>query len=102
MELQIRYTDNPLWHEILGVDLSGEIDDAPFAEIERTYDRYGVVVFRGQKLAPEQQVRFSRRFGPLDRFVLDRFNLPSLPKIFVVSNIAEDGRPIGMADAGRY
>lgn len=102
MELQIRYTDRPLGHEILGIDLSGEVDDALFAEIERAYDRYGVVVFRDQKLTPEQQVRFSRRFGPLDRFVLDRFNLPTLPEIFVVSNIVEDGHPIGMADAGRY
>jgi taurine dioxygenase len=102
MALDIRFTDAPLGHEIRGVDLSGEIDDAVFAQIERAFDEYGVVVFRDQKLAPEQQVRFSRRFGPLDHYVLEQFNLPSAPEVFVISNIVEDGKPVGMADAGRY
>jgi len=102
MGIEIVHTDAPLGHEIRGVDLAGDIDEATFAEIEDAYDRYGVVVFRGQKLSPEQQIAFSRRFGPLDRYVLEQYNHKQWPEVFVISNIVENGEPIGMADAGRY
>jgi len=103
MTLDIRFADAPLGHEIRGIDLSGPVSDAVFAEIEAAYDNYGVVVFRGQKITPDQQIAFSKRFGPLDRYVLDRYNMKSHPEIFVISNILDDqGVPIGLADAGRY
>ncbi len=103
MTFNIRFADAPLGHEICGVDLSQPVSDAVFSQIEAAYDRYGVVIFRGQTLSPDQQIAFSKRFGPLDRYVLDRYNLKSHPDIFVVSNVLDDaGRPIGLADAGRY
>lgn len=102
MAIEIVPADAPLGHEIRGVDLAGEIDPASFAAIEAAYDRYGVVVFRGQSLSPERQIAFSRRFGPLDRYVLERYNHKDWPEVFVISNIVENGEPIGMADAGRY
>lgn len=103
MAIQLSYADAPLGHEILGIDLSAPIDDATVAEIEAAYDHYGTIVFRGQHLTPEQQLAFSRRFGPLDRYVLDRYNHKQWPEIFVISNvIGQDGEPVGMADAGRY
>ena len=101
MGITIRESGAPLGHELLGVDLAA-LDDETFADVERAFDRYGVVVIRGQRLTPDEHIAFSRRFGELDRYILDRFNLPSHPMIFVVSNIVEDGVPIGMADAGRY
>lgn len=102
MSIDIRFTGAPLGHEIRGVDLSGPIADDDFAAIEDAYDRYGVIVFRGQRLGPDQQIAFSKRFGPLERFVLQRYNLKSHPEIFVVSNIIENGEPIGLGDAGQY
>ncbi len=102
MSIDIRFADAPLGHEIRGVDLSQSIEDATFAEIEAAYDRYGVIVFRDQTLTPDQQIAFSKRFGPLDRYVLERYNLVTHPDIFVVSNVIENGKPIGLADAGRY
>lgn len=47
-----------------GVDLADELDDAVIAEIRRAVLDHLVVFFRGQSLTPDQQVRFSRRFGP--------------------------------------
>lgn len=103
MTFQIRFTDAPLGHEICGIDLSQPLDDADFAAVEDAYDRYGVVVLRNQTITPDQQLAFSKRFGPLDRYILDRYNLKSHPEIFVVSNIlGDDGEPIGLGDAGRY
>jgi len=101
MTLKLRFADAPLGHEILDVDLSKELDDATFEDIQKAFDEYGVVLFRGQTLTPQQQLDFSRRFGSLEKFLIDTFLLPGFPEIFVVSNILENGRPIGMADAGR-
>ena len=103
MTLDIQFVDAPLGHEIRAIDIAKPIADDVFAAIEAAYDNYGVIVFRNQHLTPDQQIDFSKRFGPLDRYVLDRYNLKSHPDIFVISNILDDqGVPIGLADAGRY
>ena len=101
MKLDIVMSGAPLGHEIRGVDLA-HLSNEQFAAVEDAYDRYGVVVLRDQKLSPDEHVAYSRRFGGLDRYILDRYNLPSHPEIFVVSNIIENGQPIGLGDAGRY
>jgi taurine dioxygenase len=88
--------------EICGVDLSRAVDDALFREILDAFHSHEVVVFRGQKLNPEQHIAFSRRFGELDINVRSRFNKPDHPEILVVSNIVENGEAVGVQDAGRY
>jgi len=49
---------------ISGVDLSADLPDAVVAEIRRALLDHLVVFFRGQSLTADQQVAFSRRFGP--------------------------------------
>jgi taurine dioxygenase len=88
--------------EIRGVDLSRPLDDARFTEIVDAFHSHEVVVFRGQQFTPEQHIAFSRRFGELDINVRSRFNKREYPEILVVSNILENGEPIGVQDAGRY
>src|SRR4051812_43145225 len=46
--------------------------------------------------------RFPCRFGPLEIHVQHHFHLGGHPEILIVSNVIEDGKPIGLADAGRY
>ncbi len=95
-------TDAPLGAEIVGVDLSGELDPALMRLIEEAYDRHSVLVFRDQKLTPQQQIRFSGFFGPLEIHVLKSYLLPGHPEVLVVSNIKDDqGRFIGLPDAGQ-
>jgi taurine dioxygenase len=101
MPLQIEGKGAPLGHHILGVDIAAGLDDRTFNEIEAAWDKYGVVVIPGQKLTPEQQIAFSKRFGEQEQYLLGEFLLPGHPEIFVVSNVVENGKPIGMADAGR-
>jgi len=100
-KLDIVMSGAPLGHEIRGVDV-GNLSDEEFAAVEAAYDQYGVVVLRNQALTPAQQVAYSKRFGGLDRYILDKYNMKSQPEIFVVSNIIENGEPIGLGDAGRY
>ena len=101
--LEIRPFDAPCGAEVLGLDLSRPLADDAFARIHRAHLDHHVLVFRGQDaLTPEQQIAFSRRFGPLQVHVLHQFGLPGHPEILIVSNIRENGRPIGLGDAGAY
>ena len=61
-----------------------------------------MLVFRDQRITPEQQIAFSRRFGPLQIHVLHQFALAGHPEVLVVSNIVENGKPIGLGDAGHF
>ena len=88
--------------EIVGIDLNQPLDDAQFAKIEQLYHENRVLVFRDQKLTPEAQIEFSRRFGPLQVQVQKTYCLPGHPEIQVISNcVDENGKPLGLADAGR-
>jgi len=101
MQLSIQYNQSPLGHRLNGLNVN-ELSADEFSEVEALWDRYGVIVISGQNLTPDQQIAFSKRFGPLDRYLLERYNMKSHPHIFVVSNIIENGVPIGLSDAGRY
>ncbi|WP_298232161.1 TauD/TfdA family dioxygenase [uncultured Azohydromonas sp.] len=102
-EFEVRPLPGPLGAEVLGLDLSQPLSDAGFQRLHRAHLDYHVLVFRDQHaLTPDQQVALSARFGPLQRHVLKQFALPSHPEVLVVSNIVEDGRPIGLGDAGHF
>lgn len=92
----------PLGAEVTGLDLSHPLSDGMFAALEDLLHERGVVAIRGQKLTPEQQIAFSRRLGQLEIHVATQYLLPGFPEILVVSNIVEEGRNIGLADAGQY
>src|SRR5512132_4097361 len=49
-----------------GVDLAAPLDDATFRRIYDAFQEYSVLVFPDQRLTDEQQMDFSRRFGPLE------------------------------------
>lgn len=98
-----RRFDAPLGAEIVGLDLSRPLDDATFGEVRKAFlDSEGVLILRDQRITPEQHIAFSRRFGPLMIHVLRQFLLPGHPEILLVSNVMENGKPVGLGDAGRY
>jgi taurine dioxygenase len=88
--------------EIVGLDLSKPLNDVDFARIHQAHLDYHVVVFRDQQITPQQQIDFSRRFGILQIHVLKQFLLANHPEILIVSNVVENGQPIGLGDAGKY
>lgn len=89
--------------EITGLDLARPLDEPTFARVKAAHLEHGVVVFRDQRLTPEQHIAFSRRFGPLQVHSMSQFNLEGRPEILMVGNEKHpDGRPKGIADAGRY
>ncbi len=92
----------PLGAEVLGLDLAQPLHADDFARLHRAHLHHHVLVFRNQRITPRQQVDFSRRFGPLQIHVLKNFQLAGHPEILVVSNIKENGQPIGLGDAGHF
>ncbi|MCE7505640.1 TauD/TfdA family dioxygenase [Polynucleobacter sp. IMCC30063] len=100
--MQIRPISPLFGAEIVEVDLSGKLDDATFSAIEAAYSKYSVLLFRDQKMTDEQHVDFSRRLGELEVHVLREFSKPEHPEVYVLSNIVENGKPIGIKDAGSY
>lgn len=100
--LSVRPTGAALGAEVVGIDLSQDIDDTTFNQIVDLWHEHEVLFFRGQNLTPEQHVRFSRRFGELELHVRKDCCRPGFHELFVVSNIVVDGKPIGSQDAGLF
>jgi len=100
--MQIRPISPLFGAEIVEVDLSGKLDDAIFSAIEAAYSKHSVLLFRGQQMTDKQHVDFSRRLGELEVHVLREFSKPEHPEVYVLSNIVENGKPVGIKDAGSY
>jgi taurine dioxygenase len=92
----------PLGAEVIGLDLSLPLATADLARLHRAHLDYHVLVFRDQHITPAQQVDFSRHFGALQIHVLRNFQLPEQPEVLVISNIQQDGKPVGLGDAGHF
>lgn len=86
--------------EVIGLDLSRPLGGDDFARLHRAHLDHHALVFRDQRITPAQQVEFSRRFGELQIHVLRQFQLPEQPEVLIISNIRENGEPIGLGDAG--
>jgi taurine dioxygenase len=84
-----------------GWDLSQALADAAFDQILRALGRHGVLRFPNQALKPAAQKAFASRFGSLEVHVARLYQDPENPEIMFLSNIVENGKPIGLADAGQ-
>lgn len=100
--MNLRHSAAPLGAEIIGLDLAQPLDEATFRAIEDVFHDRGVIVFRDQRLTEQQHIAFSRRFGELEIHVAKQYLKPGHPEILVLSNVIENGRNIGLADAGQY
>ena len=74
--MDIRPLSKHVGAEVSGVDTSKPLSDDVFRKIDDAYNHYSVLVFRDQKLTPEQQIEFSRRFGDLELSPRTQFALP--------------------------
>jgi taurine dioxygenase len=99
---QVELFDAPLGAEIIGLDLNRPLPQRDFQRIHQAHLDHHLLVFRDQRITPQQQVDFSRRFGPLQIHVLRNFQLPSHPEVLIISNIIENGKPLGLGDAGHF
>jgi len=91
--------------EIRGIDVAGELSDGDFQRILEAWRRHLVILFRGQTLSAEQQVRFARRFGPIEprhtpKEKRNDDGIVGHPDAMLISNIRQNGKPIGSLPDG--
>ncbi|MDE0049596.1 MAG: TauD/TfdA family dioxygenase [Rhodospirillales bacterium] len=89
MAPEITPTDATLGAVVSNVRLNA-LDDAAFAAILEAWHAHAVLIFPGQYLSEEEQVAFSRRFGPLERS-LTKTHTKHDPAIIHLSNVKKDG-----------
>lgn len=78
---------------VTGVELE-TLTPEQFAQVEAAFHQHAVLVFRGQRLSDEGQLRFSRMFGPLQKrsnYARDRERLTS-DEMMDISNVDADGK----------
>jgi len=85
--------------EITGIDLSGQVDKSIFAQIRDAWHQNLVLLLRDQRLSEQDQVRFAEKFGPPAVIHTKQF-VRNHPAVMLISNIREDGKPIGALPDG--
>jgi taurine dioxygenase len=85
--------------EIFDVDLhqAAAADRAAAVDV---FQRHGAILLRDQKLTPEDLETFVASFGHPEDHTLKEFTLPGHPKVYILSNRTENGKPIGAHNDG--
>ena len=99
MAIQVSQLHPTLSAEVRGVDLTLAVTPEVFAEIEAAFNRYGILVFPEQPVSDEQQLAFSRLFGPLEvnpNYAGAKMRLR--PDIADISNLDAEGRVLARDD----
>jgi len=98
MSLTTRKLHPLLGAEVVGIDVKN-VDDATFKAIVDAFNEYSVLLFRGQSLTDEEQVEFSRRFGPLETTIRSIASQEKTPEhIANLSNVDAEDRLIPAGD----
>jgi alpha-ketoglutarate-dependent 2,4-dichlorophenoxyacetate dioxygenase len=85
--------------QVRGVDLTRLMPPGVFAEVEAAFARYAVLVFPEQRVTDEQQLAFSRLFGPLEvnpNYAGAKMRLR--PDVADISNLDAEGRVLARDD----
>jgi taurine dioxygenase len=91
--------------EIRGIDLRQPADAETIAQLKRLWLRDAVLVFRGQSLSQEDLLRVTGYFGRVGRLARPKEYRPPgydklLDDVMLISNIRENGEPIGALPDG--
>ena len=99
--VKITPTGKILGATIEGLDLSQPLAASDFQKVVQALGEYGVLRFPEQKLSASDLKSFSAQFGELEINVANAYQEPGIPEVMILSNIVENGKPIGLADAGQ-
>ena len=100
--LTVTPTGAVLGATIEGLDLSRPLSEGDFAQVLTSLGRYGVLRFPGQSLDSRALKLFSERFGDIQASISGNAGHdPEVPEVGFLSNIMENGRYIGLPDAGQ-
>ncbi len=103
VSLDIRPLSPALGAEVRGLDLSQPLSDQVFEKLYSAWLDHLVLVFPGQRLTERQQVRFAERFGePVGSRSKERVDERDErdSRVMLISNVRENGIPIGLLPDG--
>ena len=84
--------------EIVGADLR-DVDDPTFVQIRAAFEEHSVLVFHDQRLTDDEQIAFTRRFGPLEETTRSiAQNTRVAPQIADLSNVDAEGNTLAADD----
>jgi taurine dioxygenase len=110
IDIQVTPLSSACGAAIGGVDLTRPLSGETVRAIKEAWGKHLVLVFRGQKISQDDQLRFASYFGELG----DRKKAPKQlrsraegiqqdhTKILLVTNIKVDGNPIGAFGDGEF
>jgi taurine dioxygenase len=98
--LTVEPTGAILGAAVRGVDLSQPLSDDDFGAVLLALGAHGVLCFPDQKIDASALRDFSQRFGKIQA-TSGEFHDRDVPEVGILSNVIENGRPIGLADAGQ-
>jgi taurine dioxygenase len=99
--IQIIPSGQSLGATVEGLDLAEPLEQHAFDAVVRALGAYSVIRFPDQKLSGRNLADFSAQFGDLEVNIANAYQEPGIPEVMILSNIVEDGKPIGLADAGQ-
>ncbi len=99
--LELKPGHGVLGARISGVDLNAPLAPADFATILRALGQHGVLCFPDQLIDAAALKAFSGRFGQLQVVHGIPYFEPGMPEVSILSNVIDNGRQIGVPDAGQ-
>ena len=103
LDIQVTPLSAACGAEIKGIDVTRPLSETQVQAIKDAWAKHLVLVFRGQKVSQEDQLRFASYFGDLGsrKKAPDALKartegmLQDNEKVLLVTNIKVDGQPIG-------
>ena len=99
--MKLTPTGETLGATIEGLDLSKPLSSELLDKVMQALGKHGVLRFPSQKLSGIELKQFSAQLGDLEINVAGGFQEPGHPEVMILSNILENGKPIGLSDAGQ-
>jgi taurine dioxygenase len=99
--MKVTPTGKTLGATVEGLDLSKPLPPNLLNEVMHALGRHGVLRFPEQSLSGKELKQFSSQLGDLEINVAGGFQEPGHPEVMILSNIIENGKPIGLSDAGQ-
>ncbi len=79
---------------INGIDLAQPLDENTFADIDLALNRYSLLLFEDQDMDDCRQLKFSRRFGPLEEEHVSYYSRGEITYIGLVGNVDVEGNRV--------
>jgi taurine dioxygenase len=108
MSLQVTPHDGAVGATVSGIDLAQPLDAETVKQLRQAWLDHVVLVFNDQRLSDPELMAFARHFGELEFPPSKLLNYTKgsgqkgdiSPEINVISNVIEDGKPIGQLGNG--